>query len=159
MYLRFFLLFALIILFYLAYEGYKVTKRKSDRKKTNLNMLKPRKTGVVKEYDLHGKNKDMLQKIINKFEQIEPKMLHAVNDEALIYIDTGKIKSEGLVNTPYEELPIRIILKKRHKTLTVQIDEDHRTQMLVKSGKKLFKEKYEKTFNHYLHMIEDTIYE
>lgn len=159
MYLRLFLLIAAIVIFYLAYEGYKVIKRKTDRKKTDLKMLKPRKNGVVKEYDLHGKDKNILQKIIAEFEKKEPLMLQADNDEALIYINPGTIKNEGLVNTPVEEMPIRIILKKRHHTLTVQIDEDYKAQMLVKSGQKVFKEKYEKTFNHYLHLIEDTIYE
>lgn len=158
MYLRLFLLISALIIFYLAYEGYKVIKRKTDRKKTNLKLLKPRRTGVVKEYDLQGKDKNMLQQIILKFEQQEPLMLQADNDEALIYINPGTIKNEGLVNTPIEDMPIRIILKKSHKSLTVQIDEDYKAQMLVKSGQKVFKEKYEKTFNHYLHLIEDTIY-
>jgi len=158
MLLRLILIFALLLIFYFTYEAFKVVKRKTDRKKTDLKLLKPRRTGVLKEYDLHGKDKDILQKIVNQFEQLKPKMLQADNDEALIYIDYGTVKTEGLVNTPYEKMPIRIILKKRHKALHVQIDEDYKAQMLVKSGQKFFRQKYEKTFNHYLHIIEDTLH-
>ena len=157
MYLRLFLIFTILLLVYLVIRVYAVIKRKKDRSKTDLQLLKPRKTGIIKEFDISGKGKDVMQILINSLEGKNPKMIRSSNDEALIYFDTGQSKTEGMLVTPDEKMPVRLILKKKHKKLFVQIDEDYRQPMLVKTGKKILNEKYKNTFKYYLDFIESNI--
>lgn len=154
MYLRLFFLFFFLLAVYLIIRAVEIVKRKKDRSKTDLQLLKPRKTSIVKEYDISDNPDDMMQIILNDLEQHNPKMLRSSNDEALVYFDTGEAMNEGMLVTPDEKMPVRIILKKKHKKLLIQIDEDYRHPMLVKTGKKILNKKYENTFKHYLEIIE-----
>ncbi len=151
------LFIALIILLF--FFGYKISDkavRKKQRSSSNLKLLKPRKVGIIKDFNIKT-GKDIIQRIINNLEKYNPRIIRATDDEALIYFtDSGETKYKGMVNTPFEKMPVRIILRVVNKVLSVQLDEDYETPMFVRTGKKVFQEKYNKTFNYYLNIIESS---
>ena len=139
MYLRLFLIFFILLIVYLVIRTFDIIKRKKEKKVDDLQLLKPRKTGVLKEFEMS--DPDVFVQILNVLEEQKPKMIRSSKEEAMIYLDTGKAKNEGMLMTPDKQMPVRIILKKKHKKLIVQIDEDYRQPMLVKTGKKILNEK------------------
>ena len=154
--MRLFLIAIVILLFWFGYKTSGNIKRKKERSNSDLRMLKPRKIGIIKDYKIRN-IKDIIKKIINSLEKHKPQIIRATEDEALIYFSgSEESKHYGMVNTPDEKLPVRIILKIRNKVLTVQLDEDYRTQIFVRTGKKVLREKYKNTFNYYLNIIESS---
>lgn len=146
----------MILLFYFGYKASEKIKRKKEKSNSDLKLLKPRKVGIIKEYKIQN-SKDIIQSIINALEEHNPRIIRSTEDEALIYFsDSGETKYKGMVNTPDEKMPVRIILKVRSKVLSVQLDEDYEKPMFVRTGKKIFREKYIKAFNYYLNIIESS---
>ena len=157
MFIRLLLIALMILLFYFGYKTTEKVKRKKKRSNSDLKLLKPRKVGIIKEYKIQN-SKDIIQRIINTLEKHDPQIIRSTEDEALIYFsDSGETKYKGMVNTPDEKMPVRIILKIRSKVLSVQLDEDYETPIFVRTGKKIFREKYKNAFNHYLNIIESSI--
>ena len=152
--LRLIFIALIILLFFFGYKTSDKIIRKKHRSSSDLKLLKPRKVGIIKEYNI--KNiKDIIQRVIDALEKYDPKIIRSTKDEALIYFtDSGETKYKGMVNTPDEKMPVRIILRVRNKSLSVQMDEDYESPMFVRTGKKLFQEKYRKAFNYYLNIIE-----
>ena len=155
--MRLLLIAVVILLFYFGYKTSDKVKRKKERSSSDLKLLKPRKVGIIREYKIQN-SKDIIQRIINTLEKHDPRIIRSTEDEALIYFsDSGETKYKGMVNTPNENMPVRIILKVRNKALLVQLDEDYEAPMFVHTGKKIFREKYKNAFNHYLKLIESSI--
>ncbi|MCD4791970.1 MAG: hypothetical protein K8R54_01960 [Bacteroidales bacterium] len=156
MFIRLLLISLMILLFYFGYKASEKIKRKKEKSNSDLRLLKARKIGIIKEYKIQNK-KDIIQNIINKLEEYNPRIIRATEDEALIFFsDSGETKYKGMVNTPDEKMPVRIILKVRSKVLSVQLDEDYEKPMFVRTGKKIFREKYINAFNYYLNIIESS---
>ncbi len=154
---RIILILIIILIIYFIIKGSGNIKRVKQRTASSINLLKPRRIGIVKQYSIQNPG-SLISVIINCFNDYHPLVASSDHEEALIYIpDQTELKKMPIAAIPDMKLPVRIILKVTDKVLYVQIDEDYRSVIKGKYAGKLIKAKYKNTFHYYLRKVESCI--
>jgi hypothetical protein len=126
-------------------------------KVSDINLLKPRKIGEVKQYSIQ-KTSHLISQIVNVLKDNHSLTVSSNDTEALIFIpNPSEFENSTIATISDTELPVRIILKVTGKILYVQIDEEYRSGMKYGNARKLIKAKYKNTFHYYLRKIESCI--
>ncbi len=146
-----------ILLFYSGLQFAEIIKRKKEKKQTDPRLLKARKITSNKNFTIKN-NEKIIENIISKLNNNDIRVPHLSKYEAIIYTsNSGKSKFDGMIHSPPEKMPLRIILKLQNNKLSVRLDEDYGFQKFMGSAKQTFKEKYRDAFDYYMRIIETTI--
>ena len=118
------------------------SKRKKEKEITDPTQLAPRK--LTHTFTVAGSTIDALVAAIGKY---EPRIAHQTTDTLIAYTsDAAASKYEGVLNTPPEAMPLRIIAQLKGESMQVQLDEDYGFQMFMGPAKSAFNEKYVEGF-------------
>ena len=149
------LIIIIVALFLLAfYVGLKYAehhKRKLEKKNTDPSRLKPRSIGARFNFDSKDTDVSIIQ-MVKALKTRGGRVAHQTKHGAIVYLgESAMSKFNGMLNTPSEEMPLRVIITTNSDgdTLFVRIDEDYGFQMFAGPVKKAFVEKYEEAFNFY----------
>lgn len=144
-----------VVLFFFGLKYAEIIKRKKEKQQTNPDLLKARKITFSKNFTIEN-NKNLIDKLINNLSSYDTRVAHSSANTAIIYTsNSGKSKFDGMINTPAEKMPLRIILKLQNNKLSVHMDEDYGFQLFQAKAKQIFIKKYQDAFEYYIKKIEN----
>ncbi|MDB4286231.1 hypothetical protein N9933_02910 [bacterium] len=150
-----FALFAILLMYYVGFRMFQIQKRKKEKTFTDPIRLVPRK--ITYNFSLNGNfSGKSWEKLVSKFRKMDSRFVHGKAGTEIVYLgDSGKSKFDGMLSTPAEAMPVRILFVPKEDKTEVRMDEDFGFQMFLGPAKSAFQEKYETRFE----MLENSIRE
>ena len=139
---------ALVILaFFVGFRIYAAQKRKKEKTHTDPSKMPPRKLtrSFTVKAKLEGAEWDNLAKW---FTDNQGRVIDGDGGSKIVYWgESASAQFGGMLNVPFEQMPVRIIFLPNGESLDVRMDEDFGFQMFAGPAKSAFVEKNEKAFD------------
>ena len=144
-----FIIVPIVILgFFILLRALEVSKRKKEANSKNIQDLKPRK--IHRNIFLKGNSSSLFSNVISFFQNKDLRTSLNNGSEAILFTqNANQSKFDGVLNTSYLEMPLRIIIESTSEGLDVKLEEDYGFQMFIGPAKHAFQKKYEQAFDYY----------